>query len=58
MRSADLTDAAPEAMLDLALVGGAGSFPAEEIATKMIFLVIRNFEKGGRNVRKWFAARN
>jgi putative transposase len=35
-----------------------GSFPTEEAATKLIYLAIRNFEKGGRNVRKWFAARN
>jgi transposase-like protein len=25
-----------------------GSFPTEEAATKLIFLAIRNFEKGGR----------
>jgi putative transposase len=35
-----------------------GSFPTEEAATKLIYLSIRNFEKGGRNVREWFAARN
>jgi transposase-like protein len=35
-----------------------GSFPTEDAATKLIYLAIRNFEKGGRNVRKWFAARN
>ena len=35
-----------------------GSFPTEEAATKLIFLAIRNFEKDGRNVREWFAARN
>jgi len=35
-----------------------GSFPTEEAATKLIYLGIRNFEKGGRNVREWFAARN
>jgi transposase-like protein len=35
-----------------------GSFPTEEAATKLIFLAIRNFEKGGRNVREWVAARN
>ena len=34
------------------------SFPTEEAATKLIYLAIRNFEKGGRNVREWFAARN
>ena len=35
-----------------------GSFPTEAAATKLIYLAIRNFEKGGRNVREWFAARN
>ncbi|MFT6659282.1 MAG: transposase-like protein [Maritalea sp.] len=35
-----------------------GSFPTEEAATKLIYLAIRNFEKGGRNVSEWFAARN
>ncbi len=35
-----------------------GSFPTEEAAIKLIYLAIRNFEKGGRNVREWFAARN
>jgi transposase-like protein len=35
-----------------------GSFPTEEAATKLIYLAIRNFEKGGRHVREWFAARN
>lgn len=35
-----------------------GSFPTEEAATKLIFLAIRNFEKGGRTVRAWVAARN
>jgi transposase-like protein len=35
-----------------------GSFPTEKAATKLIYLAIRNFEKGGRNVREWFAARN
>src|SRR5210317_2152711 len=35
-----------------------GSFPTEEAATKLIYLAIRNFEKDGRNVREWFAARN
>ena len=35
-----------------------GSFPTEEAATKLIFLAIRNFEKGGRAVRKWVAVRN
>ena len=32
-----------------------GSFPTGEAA---ICPAIRNFEKGGRNVREWFAARN
>ena len=31
---------------------------AEEAATKLIFLAIRKFEKGGRAVREWVAARN
>ena len=35
-----------------------GSFPTQDAATKRIYLAIRNFEKGGRNVREWFAARN
>ena len=35
-----------------------GSFPTEEAATKLIFLAIRKFEKGGRAVREWVAARN
>lgn len=35
-----------------------GSFPNDEAATKLIYLVIHNFAKDGRNVRKWFAARN
>lgn len=35
-----------------------GSFPTDEAATKLIYLAIRKFEKGGRNVREWFAARN
>jgi len=35
-----------------------GSFPTEDAATKLIYLAIHNFEKGGRNVREWFAARN
>jgi len=35
-----------------------GSFPTEEAATKLIYLAIRSFEKGGRNVREWCAARN
>ncbi|GBQ38468.1 transposase [Acidocella aminolytica 101 = DSM 11237] len=35
-----------------------GAFPTEDAATKLIFLAIRNFEKGGRTVREWVAARN
>ena len=35
-----------------------GSFPTDEAATKLIYLAIRSFEKDGRNVREWFAARN
>jgi transposase-like protein len=35
-----------------------GSFPTEEAATMLIFLAIRNFEKRGRTVREWVAARN
>jgi len=35
-----------------------GSFPADEAATKLIYLAIRKFEKSGRTVREWFAARN
>ena len=35
-----------------------GSVPTEDAATKLIYLAIRNFEKGGRNIRDWFAARN
>jgi transposase-like protein len=35
-----------------------GSFSTEKAATKLIYLAIRNFARGGRNVREWFAARN
>lgn len=35
-----------------------GSFPTDEAATKLIYLAIRNFEKAGRCVREWVAARN
>lgn len=35
-----------------------GSFPTDDAATKLIYWAIRNFEKNGRNVRQWFAARN
>lgn len=31
---------------------------ADEVATKLIYLAIRNFEKVGGNVREWFQARN
>ncbi len=30
----------------------------DEAATKLIYLAIRNFEKNGRVVREWVAARN
>jgi putative transposase len=35
-----------------------GSFPTDDAATKLIYLAIRNFERSGRCVRKWVAARN
>ena len=35
-----------------------GSFPTDEAATKLIYLAIRNFEKAGRCVREWVAAKN
>jgi len=35
-----------------------GSFPTDEAASKLIYLAIRNFEKKGRVVREWVAARN
>ncbi len=35
-----------------------GSFLTGEAATRLICPAIRNFEKGGRNVREWFAACN
>ena len=35
-----------------------GSFPTDEAATKRIYLAIRNFERKGRSVREWVAARN
>jgi len=35
-----------------------GSFPTDDAAKKFTYLAIRNFEKDGRNVREWFAARN
>jgi transposase-like protein len=36
----------------------SGSFPTDDAATKLIYLAIRNFEKKGRCVREWVAARN
>jgi len=35
-----------------------GLFPTEDTAKKLIYLAIRDFEKGGNNVREGFAARN
>ena len=35
-----------------------GSFPTEDAAEKLIFLAIRNFERTGRAVKEWVAARN
>ena len=35
-----------------------GSFPNDGAATKLIYLAIRRFEKSGRCVREWVAARN
>ncbi|MFG6501649.1 transposase, partial [Sulfitobacter sp. 1A15106] len=35
-----------------------GSFPTDDAATKLIYLAIRSFEKTGRAVREWVAARN
>jgi len=35
-----------------------GSFPTDDAATKLIYLAIRGFEKAGRCVREWVAARN
>lgn len=35
-----------------------GSFPTEDAAEKLIFLTIRNFERTGRAVKEWVAARN
>lgn len=35
-----------------------GSFPTDDAATKLIYLAIRKFEKTGRCVREWVAARN
>lgn len=35
-----------------------GALPTEGAATKLICMAIGNLEKGGRNVREWFAARN
>jgi len=33
-----------------------GSFPTDDAAMKLIYLAIRNFDKDGRNVQKWFGA--
>lgn len=38
------------------LLGDTGLM--KELKIKLIYLAIRNFEKDGRNVREWFAARN
>jgi transposase-like protein len=35
-----------------------GSFPTDDAATKLIYLAIRSFEKAGRSVSEWVAARN
>ena len=35
-----------------------GSFQTDDAATKLIYLAIRNFDKAGRCVREWVAARN
>ncbi len=35
-----------------------GSFPTDDAATKLIYLAIGSFEKTGRAVRQWVAARN
>jgi putative transposase len=35
-----------------------GSFPTDDAATKQIYLAIGSFEKTGRAVRQWVAARN
>jgi transposase-like protein len=35
-----------------------GSFPTDDAATKLIYLAVRSFEKTGRAVREWVAARN
>jgi len=35
-----------------------GSFPTDDAATKLIYLAIRSFEKTGRTVSEWVAARN
>jgi len=35
-----------------------GSFPTDDAATKLIYLAMRSFEKSGRCVREWVAARN
>lgn len=35
-----------------------GSFPTDDAATKLIYLATRSFEKTGKAVREWVAARN
>lgn len=35
-----------------------GSFPIDDAVTKLIYRTIRSFEKAGRCVREWIAARN
>ena len=35
-----------------------GSFPTDDATTKLIYLTIRGFEKSGRGVKEWVAARN
>ena len=35
-----------------------GCFPTDDAETKLIYLAIHNFEKAGRCVREWVAARN
>jgi len=35
-----------------------GGFPTDDAAPKLIYLAIRKFEKAGRYVRQWVAARN
>lgn len=35
-----------------------GSFSTKDVALKLIYLAICQCEKGGQNIRKWYAARN